>query len=240
MGRDTTLDDPMLRLAQATSQFFAWFELHGGPPGDGVYRASAHLLCHAATDDPSHAQAARAVLQAMLAAELPVALGARAALGEVCLQANEGLGDRLFLDAAHSLCEGIAHGTRLDVDDALCFSVIPGRVLAVHHANLQAAALLARTGQRVGEGSFIELARRAVAYSLWWGCTSMRLACRGWSSERTKPASASCSPRRRPWALWRAWRRPNRGPGGVRRGWRPGWQTGRARTFRPGACGATL
>lgn len=166
MGRDTTLDDPMLRLAQATSQFFAWFELHGGPPGDGVYRASAHLLCHAATDDPSHAQAARAVLQAMLAAELPVALGARAALGEVCLQANEVLGDRLFLDAAHSLCEGIAHGTRLDVDDALCFSVIPGRVLAVHHANLQAAALLARTGQRVGEGSFIELARRAVAYSL--------------------------------------------------------------------------
>jgi hypothetical protein len=52
------------------------------------------------------------------------------------------------------------------VDDALCFSVIPGRVLAVHHANLQAAALLARTGQRVGEGSFVELARRAVAYSL--------------------------------------------------------------------------
>jgi hypothetical protein len=166
MGRDATLDDPMLRLEQASSQLFAWFDLHEGPPGDAAHRASAHLLCHAATDAPGHAQAARAALQRMLAAELPAALGARAALGEVCLQANEILGDRLFLDAALSLCEGIAHGTRLDGDDALCFSAIPVRVLPVHHANLQAASLLARTGQRVGDGSFVDLARRAVAYSL--------------------------------------------------------------------------
>ena len=166
MRRDTSLDDPVLRVAQASSQLFAWFDLHGGPPADGVHRAIAHLLCHAATDDPGHAQAARAALQALLAAELPVALSARAALGDACLQANEVLGDRLFLDAACSLCEGIAQGTRLERGDALCFSAIPGRVLAVHHANLQAAALLARTGHRVGDSGFIGLARRAVAYAL--------------------------------------------------------------------------
>ena len=166
MGRDTTVDDPVLRVAQASSQLFAWFELHGGPAGDGVHRAIAHLLCHAATDDPGHAQAARASLQALLAAELPAALSARAALGDACLQANEVLGDRLFLDAACSLCEGIVQGTRLDRGDALCFSAIPGRVLAVHHVNLQAAALLARTGHRVGDSAFIGLARRAVAYAL--------------------------------------------------------------------------
>jgi hypothetical protein len=167
MGRDTSLDDPMLRLAQCASQLFAWFDLHvAGPVLDGVHRAGAHLMCHAATDDPSHAQAARSVLQDLLTAELPVALGARAALGEACLQANEVLGDRLFLDAAHSLAEGIAHGVRQDHGGALCFSAIPGRMLAVHHANLQAAAFLARTGRRVGEGSFMALACQAAAFGL--------------------------------------------------------------------------
>lgn len=166
MGRDASFDDPMLRVARGTAQLFAWFELHGGPAGDAVHRASAHLQCHAATDDPRHAQSARAVLQGLLGGELPVALGARAALGAVCLQANEVLGDRLFVDAAHSLCEGIAHGTRIDDGETSCFSVVPGPVLVVHHANLQAAALLARTGHRVGDRGFIELARRATAFAL--------------------------------------------------------------------------
>ena len=166
MGRDTSLDDPMLRLAQCTAQLFAWFDLHGGQMLDGVHRAGAHLMCHAATDDPVHAHAARAALQTLLTAELPVALGARAALGGACLQANEVLGDRLFLDAAHSLAESIAHGTRQDHGDGLCFSALPERMLAVHHANLQAAAFLARTGRRLGEASFVELARQATAFGL--------------------------------------------------------------------------
>lgn len=166
MGRDIPRDDPMLRVARASAQLFAWFERHGGPPGDAVHRVKAHLLCHTATDDATHAQAARGVLQTLLAAELPVALSARAALGEACLQANEALGDRVFLEAAHSVCDGIAQGLRVEQGEALCFSALPGCLMPVHHANLQAAALLARTGNRVGEGSFVELARRATAFAL--------------------------------------------------------------------------
>lgn len=166
MGRDGLEAEPLLRLARASAQLLAWFERHGGPPGDEVHRACAHLVGHAATDDESHAQAARSSLQALLAEELPAALGARAALGEACLLANEVLGDRLYLEAAHSLCEGITQGTRLEVGEALCFSALPGRMLPVHHANLQAAALLAGTGQRVGEAGFVELARRAAVFAL--------------------------------------------------------------------------
>lgn len=166
MGRDTTRDDPALRLERASAQLFAWFERHGGPPGDAVHLASAHLLRHAATDEASHAQSARAALHGLLAAELPLALSARAALGEVCLQANEVLGDRIFLDAAHSLCEAMVHAASAGEAEATCLSAVPGRMLPVHHANLQAAALLARVGLRVGERSFVELARRATAFAL--------------------------------------------------------------------------
>ena len=166
MGCDTLREDPMLRLSRAVAQLFAWFELHGGPPGDGVHRVQAHLIGHAATDDPHHAQAARHALQALLTGELPRALGARAALGQACLDANEVLGDRVFLDAALSLCEGIAQGARLQEPQALCFSALPGVMCPVHHANLQAAALLARTGRRVGDDGLLDLARQATAYAL--------------------------------------------------------------------------
>lgn len=166
MGQDSLREPPALRLARAIGQLYGWFELHGGPAGDAVHGARAHLLSHALTDDPDHAQAARAALQRLLADDRPVALSARAALGEACLQANEVLGDRLYLEAAHSLCEGIAQGVRADDGQALCFSALPGRMLGVHHANLQAAALLARVGRRTGEVQFMHLARRATAYAL--------------------------------------------------------------------------
>jgi hypothetical protein len=166
MGRDILQDDPVLRVARSIAQLYAWFELHGGPAGDGVHRVHAHLLCHAATDDPQHAQSARSVLQGLLTGELPAALGARAALGAACLDANEVLGDRIFLDAAHSVCEGIVQGARVEDGQALCFSALPGRMCPVHHANLQAAALLARTGRRVGDDGLVELARQATAFAL--------------------------------------------------------------------------
>lgn len=166
MGRDTLRDDPMLSLSRSIAQLMVWFELHAGPAGDAVHRVQAHLMCHAATDDPQHAQAARALLQGLLTGELPQALGARAALGAACLEANEVLGDRIFLDAAHSLCEGIAQGARVEDGELLCFSALPRRMCVVHHANLQAAALLARTGCRVGDDGLVGLARQATAFAL--------------------------------------------------------------------------
>lgn len=166
MGRDTLRDDPMLSLSRSIAQLLAWFELHAGPAGDAVHRVQAHLLGHAATDDPQHAQAARSLLQGLLTGELPQALGARAALGAACLEANEVLGDRIFLDAAHSLSEGIAQGERVEDGQLLCFSALPRRLCLVHHANLQAAALLARTGRRVGDDGLVKLAGKATAYAL--------------------------------------------------------------------------
>ena len=36
MGHDSPRDDPMLRVARASAQLFAWFERHDGPAGDAV------------------------------------------------------------------------------------------------------------------------------------------------------------------------------------------------------------
>ena len=166
MGRDTVADDPTLRLARGTAQLFTWFELHRATPADELHRASAHLLCHAGSDDCGHAQAARALLQRLLALELPGALGVQARLGTLFLQANEVLGDRVFVDAAFSVAEGIVNGARDARGGTLCGGTQVGRLYAAHHANLQAAALLARLGRRFGERAFLELAQRAVGFSL--------------------------------------------------------------------------
>ncbi|MEN9417005.1 MAG: hypothetical protein RI988_625 [Pseudomonadota bacterium] len=166
MGRDTATDDPALRLARGAAQLFSWFELHRANVADELHRASAHLLCHDGSDDAGHAQAARALLQRLLAHELPDALGLRARLGTLFLQANEVLGDRVFVDAAFSVAEGIVDGARDARGGTLHGGPQVGRLNAAHHANLQAAALLARLGRRFGERTFLELAQRAVGFSL--------------------------------------------------------------------------
>jgi len=165
MSRDTGRDDPALRLERGLQQLLAWLDGRDISALEAVVRASAHLLRHACSDDAHEAEQARALLQRAGERGVPPHLAHQTLFAQVCLQANEVLGDRLFLDAAHSVCEGLLHWPRDENGAGVCLSAVPGRLMNVHHANLQAAAVLAEVGLREGRDEFLALARRAAAYS---------------------------------------------------------------------------
>lgn len=95
----------------------------------------------------------------------------------VFVDAYELLGDRKYLDVARSAAEFILRDLpRLAERGGECISYAPTGRYAVHNANVLGASLLARVGAITGEEQLMEVARRAIAYTVghqqpdgsWW------------------------------------------------------------------------
>jgi len=99
------------------------------------------------------------------------------------LDAYEETGERTYLDIAESACEFLTTDLNKDqIDEArLCFSYTPIDHFHVHNANLFAASLLSRVGNKLKNEKYTEDARMAVNYTLgeqnldgswcYWGST---------------------------------------------------------------------
>lgn len=154
-------------LERAVAQLMGWLQAWGeaGHAGDMAVRAETHLLRHTSQDREEDAETARSLLALALSRGLPPTLSAHAQLGEVFLLASQTLGDRRYIEVVHSVCDGLLQWPRDEREHDCVLSSSPGRMLPVHHANLQAAALLARAGYREQRQDWLELALRASRYS---------------------------------------------------------------------------
>ncbi len=100
-----------------------------------------------------------------------------ALIGHAFLEAWDRLGDQCYLDTAVSACEHVLKDLDLYEDgDTVCISYIPIDNKQVHNANVLGASLLARVNAVRPRVEFMDLARRAVAYTVkhqrpdasWW------------------------------------------------------------------------
>ena len=77
------------------------------------------------------------------------------------------LGDRLYLSMARKGCDFlIKHLLCRPGDDEVCIRYVPESNAQVHNVNLLGAALLARVGVLTNERHFLEVARKAVLFSV--------------------------------------------------------------------------
>lgn len=90
-----------------------------------------------------------------------------ALIGHAFMEAYDQLGDQRFLDTAVSSCEHILHDLETQTDgDDLCISYIPIDNKQVHNANTLAASLLARVHAAAPDPAYLELATKAVNYTV--------------------------------------------------------------------------
>lgn len=89
-------------------------------------------------------------------------------IGYAFVDAYELLAKQTYLDTARSACEFILRdlGKRQVTGNSLCISYIPQEQVDIHNANMLAASLLARVFQYTGEPELIEVARKAVKYTV--------------------------------------------------------------------------
>jgi hypothetical protein len=77
------------------------------------------------------------------------------------------LGDGRYLDIARKSCDFILEHLLLHLgDDEVCIRYVPGSKAQVHNVNLLGAALLARVGVLTHERHLLEIARKAVLFSV--------------------------------------------------------------------------
>jgi rhamnogalacturonyl hydrolase YesR len=89
-----------------------------------------------------------------------------ALIGHAFLDGWEQFRNETYLKIAISACEHIVRDLAAVPDgDTLCIAYVPGKNTMVHNANTLGASLLARTFAACGNKSYLELARKALAYT---------------------------------------------------------------------------
>jgi hypothetical protein len=100
-----------------------------------------------------------------------------ALIGHAFVDAWEDQRERRWLDAARSVRDFIMQDLeRREMGAGLCISYVPSGFTAVHNSNVLAAGLLARIATHTGDAEALEVARRAVDYTVgcqrpdgtWW------------------------------------------------------------------------
>jgi rhamnogalacturonyl hydrolase YesR len=89
-------------------------------------------------------------------------------IGYSFVDTYEVLSDSVYLDVARSSCEFILRDlskTRV-TDQSLCISYAPGGQMDIHNSNMLGAALLARVYKHTREPELLEIAQKAVRYTM--------------------------------------------------------------------------
>jgi hypothetical protein len=89
-----------------------------------------------------------------------------ALIGQAFLDGWEQFRNNTYLQIAISACEHIVRDLAAVPDgDTVCIAYVPGKDTMVHNANTLGASLLARTYAATANKSYLELARKALAYT---------------------------------------------------------------------------
>lgn len=154
------------------------------------FLARGFIRLHQATGDPSWGNKAEMALHWLMENKLPGYSGASwgnhfdyqsrtfylpkniptivwtSLIGHAFLDAYEHFQKPEYLQVAQSSCEHILRdlGTVAD-GDSVCISYIPGGLYPVHNSNTLGASLLARTFSFTQDGSYRQLAERAMRYT---------------------------------------------------------------------------
>lgn len=100
-----------------------------------------------------------------------------ALIGHAFIDAWEELREKQWLEAVRSVVKFVLEDLeRRETGDGLCISYVPSRFTAVHNANVLAAGMLARAAVHTGNEQALEIAGRAVDYTVgcqrpdgsWW------------------------------------------------------------------------
>lgn len=87
-------------------------------------------------------------------------------IGHAFLDGWEHFHNDAYLQIAVSACEHIVRDLAAVPDgDEVCIAYVPGKNTMVHNANTLGASLLARTNAATGNKAYLELARKALAYT---------------------------------------------------------------------------
>jgi hypothetical protein len=89
-------------------------------------------------------------------------------IGSSFVDAYELLSDSAYLNIARSSCEFILRdlGKHQMTDQSLCISYVPNEQVDVHNSNMLGASLLARVYKHTRESELLEIAQKAVKYTL--------------------------------------------------------------------------
>jgi hypothetical protein len=89
-------------------------------------------------------------------------------IAQAFLDAYEVLGESIYLDVSREVGHAILHDfPRHQIDSrSLCISYIPSVMLEIHNANMLAAAVLAQLYKHTEEKPLLEIARKAVRYTM--------------------------------------------------------------------------
>jgi hypothetical protein len=87
-------------------------------------------------------------------------------IGHAFLDGYEHLGRDKYLEVATSACDHILRDIgRYPYGEAVCISYVPGLDSRVHNANTLGASMLARTYSHTGNGTYLDVAERALLYT---------------------------------------------------------------------------
>jgi len=98
-------------------------------------------------------------------------------IGHAFLDAYDEFGNAQYLEVAESACQHIVKDLNVYPDgEGACISYVPGLNSQVHNANTLAGSLLARTYSHIPRPEFLNLAKRAIQYTVqyqrpdgsWW------------------------------------------------------------------------
>jgi hypothetical protein len=155
------------------------------------FLARAYIRLHQATGDPAWADKARAALDWLMEHRSPGYSGAcwgnhfdyrcrsfylpkgvptvvwTALIGHAFIDGYYHFKDNAYLEVASSACKHIQRDLdAFPVGHGLCISYVPGLNCQVHNANVLGASLLARVYPLVNDGSYLDLARKAMTYTV--------------------------------------------------------------------------
>ena len=88
-------------------------------------------------------------------------------IGHAFMDASDALADDQYLEVAKSACDLILDELGwMEMEGGICFRYYPGATNDIHNSNMIGASLLARVGARLANSRYLEMAERAVNFTV--------------------------------------------------------------------------